>query len=1536
MSISRANTLNQTLPTSASQTIKSGVVDTSSFSSASPSDSSALFSYNSSSIVAGETRTSHVSSPSLQSSVSEGSLSILPSYSSKSVNDGTAIYVSSTGLPSQSLLATQVPQLETSRTVLSSSDVLVTDSTLLSSHSPGSLKTMLSTSPFQVTSSIMNSTLSPSAVLSSVGLHVNKTIVGATRSPSSKVLQESQTVSVVTTSGLPSTNLTSTLVTTPSFIGSRSLDTVVGSSMIYNITESSSTLTSSVTVSLSLGSQNATSQASRTVPLDTSSKASFLSTVAIGVVTSTSVAALPSSFMSQNSTRQPSLSSTSEFSVHSSEPATSLSSVSDAGVLVKMSSSKLLASASLMVSPIVILHSELTLSSKSTSSSRQLSQSSSFSPNKTSTDDGFIVMSYSTPCYIYYVVEKTVLSVMTANHTAIPATTPQVTLDIGSASSVLSELPTITLTQPVTMTTKVSEMQSQSVVTSDALGSSTRSAEVLSSSNIAPTLVSSLRSSVKPTVTSSQPSISLSESVTVALVSSQEQTGTIFIPTVSSSATELQSTSTANYTLGLSRMASSSRFSPLVATPSISNKQNLSLATATSTLLSSVELTAKQSSVQSTQKGTVIKTTEGSVMPSRSLSSETLQTSFPLGALSMSKKVVTSGGSQVMIATASSTSSTQSQNAIVLSSSEGLVVNTSVMKESLIPVATSSNLFATVSQFKVSSSVTEPGNVSSASTGSSNIVLPVNSDSKTSSVEVTTLSLSRTEMVSTSIGLSVSPNSSSRSEGQLSSVFSPSSILASHMAASSTSSSGLAQVDSSSSLLLTGSREFTSSTIGLQSRVPAASSMPHSSNSSSISKTVVAPSSLVTPSASGQSPSSSGTDSQIGAAGSPFTSLVSHTAYTSSRTGAGSTSQVTLTSSLAHTADTSSAISIAPSSSSVPQSSTVELFAPAKRRRKKRAVDDSSNSNPSMTATHSLNSGATQPSYIHTASAAATRSVAITADSSTLLSSSGTPSISPTSSLAKKSGSLMQTSGVNESPGFKPSPWLSSSGQPQISSEVLSFQSASLIPSSSQQPLASSQQQQTSAMQTVSVPSSKQTPSAGLPFTSAVDNKPLYSTVLGTTSVVLAKTLLGSSSEHISSFSPVIVSIRSSTLSSSFEVIIPSASSSSLRRDFSSQQAPLPSVVTPTPSFLTKSVASSLPANGSSESVTLQGSIVSTSGLPSSRTTDQGSQTLQQAFSSSRIIQRSSSTIQSEIQPTAFSSSVTSLSSSVVYRPPLVTISSLGICYVVYTTRFVQATLVSTPQVNMSSTASVSSTRTVSVSSMPMLPSVSLTASSMASQPTHTVTNPGSLSGIQSLTVKSTGGGSSSVIVSLSVTVSTINSSTSNPSPQVSASRSISRSISFSTPFHGASLLPTSTSVLPLRTSTSVPTKALSSSTTEVSSSLEAPSSQSVSPTGTVSQAVSSFVPVPPTPPQPPDPMLLLQTTLTVPENTDIKSLQFKNDLEAKLSDAYLFAEVTVKRRKRAIMTTTTVSTGLLTLFHDFTHLIVFLCFRFCLKASSN
>lgn len=54
---------------------------------------------------------------------------------------------------------------------------------------------------------------------------------------------------------------------------------------------------------------------------------------------------------------------------------------------------------------------------------------------------------------------------------------------------------------------------------------------------------------------------------------------------------------------------------------------------------------------------------------------------------------------------------------------------------------------------------------------------------------------------------------------------------------------------------------------------------------------------------------------------------------------------------------------------------------------------------------------------------------------------------------------------------------------------------------------------------------------------------------------------------------------------------------------------------------------------------------------------------------------------------------------------------------------------------------------------------------------------------------------------------------------------------------------------------------------------------------------------VPPT--QPPDPSLLIETIFKVPADTDIQSEEFITDLEKRLADAYRFAELSRRRRKR-------------------------------------
>jgi len=98
---------------------------------------------------------------------------------------------------------------------------------------------------------------------------------------------------------------------------------------------------------------------------------------------------------------------------------------------------------------------------------------------------------------------------------------------------------------------------------------------------------------------------------------------------------------------------------------------------------------------------------------------------------------------------------------------------------------------------------------------------------------------------------------------------------------------------------------------------------------------------------------------------------------------------------------------------------------------------------------------------------------------------------------------------------------------------------------------------------------------------------------------------------------------------------------------------------------------------------------------------------------------------------------------------------------------------------------------------------------------------------------------------------------------------------------------------------TAVPSvKDTSLSTSARVPSTQIPTSQVISPTATVSKEVSSSVTVPPT--QPPDPSLLIEAIFKVPTDTDIQSEKFKADLEERLANAYRFAQLSRRRRKRA------------------------------------
>lgn len=400
-----------------------------------------------------------------------------------------------------------------------------------------------------------------------------------------------------------------------------------------------------------------------------------------------------------------------------------------------------------------------------------------------------------------------------------------------------------------------------------------------------------------------------------------------------------------------------------------------------------------------------------------------------------------------------------------------------------------------------------------------------------------------------------------------------------------------------------------------------------------------------------------------------------------------------------------------------------------------------------------------------------------------------------------------------------------------------------------------------------------------------------------TSSIVLlsSSVLMGSSTTTASSdmkrSSPSFAK-ASATLSSSrflqetrstFKVVVPSASPASMERNESSltqhaRQSSLTIIASPLPTktanatFSTSSLSSQ--ASHVIVSVTVQSFIAPTSKLLSSLRTDHSSQTLQQTIPTSSAITASSTNI---------------------YKPPLVTISSLGICWVVYTTRLVQPTLIPTPQVNVSSSGSVNVNSTLSFSLF--TPLVNATSVAQVS-PTETL-NTISPTLLSTLTVNASSSQSSAVNSSLRPTeVSSIYLALSTlPVPDInstvlsSSSMQVAKSSNLfqSTVASAASTTTESATASTLLMSTPVLSTVPPTSTTR----------QAVSPTPSFTREVSSSVTVPTT--QPPDPSRLLFTIFEVGPNTVTETNQFKIELERDLATAYAFAELPLKRRRRAV-----------------------------------
>ena len=353
---------------------------------------------------------------------------------------------------------------------------------------------------------------------------------------------------------------------------------------------------------------------------------------------------------------------------------------------------------------------------------------------------------------------------------------------------------------------------------------------------------------------------------------------------------------------------------------------------------------------------------------------------------------------------------------------------------------------------------------------------------------------------------------------------------------------------------------------------------------------------------------------------------------------------------------------------------------------------------------------------------------------------------------------------------------------------------------------------------------------------------------------------------------------------STFKVVVPSASPASMGRNESSltqhaRQSSLTIIASPLPTktanFTLSTSSLSLQASHVIVSATLQSFIAPTSKLLSSLRTDHASQTLQQTIATSLAITASSTNI---------------------YKPPLVTISSLGICWVVYTTRLVQPTLIPTPQVNVSSSGSVNVNSTLSFSLF--TPLVNATSVAQVS-PTETLNN-SSPTLLSTLTVNASSSQSSAVNSSLRPTeVSSIYLVLSTlPVPDINSTvlSSISMQVAKS-----SNLLQST-----VASAASTTTKSATASTLLTSTPLSTPMSSTVPPTSTTGQAVSptpsftrevsSSVTVPTT--QPPDPSRLLFAIFEVGPNTVTETNQFKIELERDLAEAYAFAEL---RRRRAV-----------------------------------
>ena len=235
-----------------------------------------------------------------------------------------------------------------------------------------------------------------------------------------------------------------------------------------------------------------------------------------------------------------------------------------------------------------------------------------------------------------------------------------------------------------------------------------------------------------------------------------------------------------------------------------------------------------------------------------------------------------------------------------------------------------------------------------------------------------------------------------------------------------------------------------------------------------------------------------------------------------------------------------------------------------------------------------------------------------------------------------------------------------------------------------------------------------------------------------------------------------------------------------------------------------------------------------------------------------------------------------------VQKHPVITVSSLGMCYVVITTRIVQATVVPTP--------STSLLLPVNATSVKLAPSNSTVGVKMAHTASSTV--PHNATAISPNVTVISAAAASAVQVNATSAIQ-LNATIGVPSTSSVSTvllQDLSSSYAFTQPLHSSPVQSIKPTQVTLQSS-------LVQSTTTSTSSTPMTSTVLPSATSSVVAATSSLTPTT-QPTQPPPEIVAL--VMEVPEDVIVDQLSFKADMEAKLEQAYIVAKKNSARRRRA------------------------------------